>query len=181
MAVRARARLLAAARELFYSEGIRAVGVERLLEASGVGRASFYRHFGSKDDLVAAMLDDYDVEYRTWLRTRVGELGGDALAVFDAVAEHAEQSHFRGCAFLNTMAEIADPADPVHARVAAHKSAVTGYLAELLTDTGVEAPDHVAARWMMLLDGAVVTASYRKDATAFSRAREIATRDLSVH
>ncbi|WP_026455009.1 TetR/AcrR family transcriptional regulator [Saccharomonospora iraqiensis] len=181
MAVRARERLLAAARELFYSEGVRAVGVERLLEASGVGRASFYRHFDSKDDLVAAMLDDYDVEYRTWLRTRVAELGGDPSTVFDAVAEHAEQSHFRGCAFLNTMAEIADPDDPLQARVAAHKSAVTDYLAELLTNAGVEASDHIAARWMMLLDGAVVTAGYMQDATPFSRAREIATRDLSAH
>ncbi|MBP2382491.1 TetR/AcrR family transcriptional regulator [Brachybacterium sacelli] len=83
MAVKARQRLLAAAGELFYSEGVRAVGLERLLEESGVGRASFYRHFAGKDELVAAMLDDYDAEYRTWLRTRVAELGNEPLAVFD--------------------------------------------------------------------------------------------------
>ncbi|MFC5379156.1 TetR/AcrR family transcriptional regulator, partial [Brachybacterium sacelli] len=175
---KARQRLLAAAGELFYSEGVRAVGLERLLEESGVGRASFYRHFAGKDELVAAMLDDYDAEYRTWLRTRVAELGNEPLAVFDAVAERAELTRFRGCAFVNTMAEIANPADPIHARAAAHKAAVTGYLAELLTAAGVEPADRLARRWMLLLDGAVVAASYRQDVQAFAEAKSIASPDL---
>ncbi|MCP2252064.1 transcriptional regulator, TetR family [Prauserella aidingensis] len=180
MAVKARQRLLAAARELFYSEGVRAVGLDRLLEESGVGRASFYRHFAGKDELVAAMLDDYDSEYRTWLRARVAELGGDPLAVFDAVAERAELTRFRGCAFVNTMAEIADPDDPVHMRAAAHKAAVRDYVAELLTAAGVGAADRIAARWMLLLDGAVVTAGYQRNVQAFSEAKSMAGADLAA-
>ncbi|SDT06990.1 DNA-binding transcriptional regulator, AcrR family [Brevibacterium sandarakinum] len=180
MAVQARQRLLAAAGELFYSEGVRAVGLERLLEESGVGRASFYRHFAGKDELVAAMLDDYDAEYRTWLRARVGELGHEPLAVFDAVAERAESTAFRGCAFINTMAEITDPADPIHTRAAAHKAAVTDYLAELLTSADAKSADRLARRWMLLLDGAVVTASYLKNVHAFAEAKSIARADLAA-
>jgi AcrR family transcriptional regulator len=180
MAVQARQRLLAAAGELFYSEGVRAIGLDRLLEESGVGRASFYRHFAGKDELVAAMLDEYDSEYRTWLRTRVAELGNEPLAVFDAVAERAERTHFRGCAFLNTMAEIADPADPIHTRAAKHKAAVSDYLAELLTAAGIEVADRLAPRWMLLLDGAVVTASYQQNAQAFAEAKSMASADLAA-
>lgn len=178
MAVRARERLLNAARKLFYAEGIRAVGVERLLEESEVGRASFYRHFASKDDLVAAMLNDYDREYRTWLNARVNDLGGNPLAVFDAAAERAVQTGFRGCAFLNAMAEVGDPDDPVHRLATEHKRSVTSYLAKLLTSNSVAAPQEAASRWMMLLDGAVVTAGYERTTTPFTRARALAAKDL---
>ncbi|WGP06199.1 TetR/AcrR family transcriptional regulator [Bacillus subtilis] len=180
MAVKARQRLLTAARGLFYAEGIRAVGLERLLAESGVGRASFYRHFASKDDLVAAMLDDYDTEYRTWLHERVTELGNEPLAVFDAVAERAEAAGFRGCAFINTMAEVADPTDPVYARAAAHKAAVTDYIAELLGRAGIQQPDSLASTWMLLLDGAVVTASYQQSAHPFAKAESMAAADLTA-
>lgn len=174
MAVKARQRLLTAAGDLFYAEGVRAVGLERLLDESGVGRASFYRHFTGKDDLVAAMLDDYDAEYRDWLRTRVAELGNEPLAVFDAAAERADATRFRGCAFLNVMAEIADPADPIHARAAAHKAAVTDYLAELLTGVGIDPAAELAYRWMLLLDGAIVTAAYQRDVRPFAEAKSLA-------
>ncbi|MFD2028532.1 TetR/AcrR family transcriptional regulator [Promicromonospora aerolata] len=180
MAVKARQRLLETAGKLFYSEGVRAVGLERLLEESGVGRASFYRHFASKDELVAAMLDDYDAEYRTWLRTRVSELGNEPLAVFDAVAERARLTRFRGCAFINTMAEVTDPDDPIHCRAASHKAAVTDYLAELLDTAGIEAADDLAGRWMLLLDGAVVTASYRQNGRVFAEAKSIASAVLAA-
>src|ERR1700754_2329559 len=103
MATHARERLLRTAEQLFYAEGVRAVGVERLLTVSGVGRASFYRHFASKDDLVVAVLRNYDEAWRGWLTQRVQELGGDPLAVFDALAERFASADFRGCASINTM------------------------------------------------------------------------------
>ncbi|MEU6238022.1 helix-turn-helix domain-containing protein, partial [Kitasatospora sp. NPDC047058] len=68
MATQARARLLSTAEDLFYAEGVRAVGVDRILTESGVGRASFYRHFAGKDDLVVAVLQGRDERWRQWLR-----------------------------------------------------------------------------------------------------------------
>src|SRR5437660_1647306 len=98
MATRARERLLDAAEELFYAEGVRAVGVERILAESGVGRASFYRHFASKDDLVVAVLRRRDQAWRAWLAERVDALGGKPLDVFAALAERFACADFRGCA-----------------------------------------------------------------------------------
>src|SRR5436190_23651368 len=101
MATHARERLLDAAEELFYAEGIRGVGVERILAESGVGRASFYRHFQSKDELVVAVLRARDERWRLWLDEAVTAHGGGPLAVFDALAERFAAVDFRGCAFIN--------------------------------------------------------------------------------
>lgn len=98
-----------AAEDLFYAEGIQSVGVERLLAVSGVGRASFYRHFASKDSLVIAVLQHRDEHWRAWLESTVTAHGGGPLAVFDALAEGADNPGFRGCAFINAVAETASP------------------------------------------------------------------------
>src|SRR5262249_25753315 len=124
----------------FYAEGVRAVGVERILTESGVGRASFYRHFASKDDLVVAVLGGRDERWRDWLRTTVD--GYDLppaerpMAVFDALAERFARDDFRGCAFINTMIETADRDSAAHQVAAAHKAAVTDYLDTLLAEAG---------------------------------------------
>ncbi|ADB48853.1 TetR/AcrR family transcriptional regulator [Conexibacter woesei] len=180
MATRARDRLLQAARDLFYAEGIRAVGVERLLDRSGVGRASFYRHFDSKDALVVAMLRGYDEEYRAWLQARVAELGGEPLVLFDALAERAEQSGFRGCAFLNAMAEVSDPDSAVHRMGVEHKRAVTAYVAALLDEAGYADHDALARQLMVLMDGATVTAHYERTTDAARRARAAAAATLAA-
>lgn len=91
MATHARERLIEAAKELFFAEGIRAVGVERLLADSGIGRASFYRHFTGKDELVVAVLKERDTSWRRWLAAEVDARGGAPLAVFDALAQDAER------------------------------------------------------------------------------------------
>src|ERR1700754_865043 len=132
VATQARRRLLETAERLFYAEGTRAVGVERILEESGVGRASFYRHFASKDDLIVAVLRRRDTAWREWLATRVEALASTAhakpLAVFDALEERFGWQDFRGCAFINTIVETADPASAAHAVAIEHKSAVIDYL-----------------------------------------------------
>ncbi|MEV7212004.1 TetR/AcrR family transcriptional regulator [Kitasatospora cineracea] len=156
MATHARARLLDTAEALFYAEGIRAVGVERILAASGVGRASFYRHFAGKDALAVAVLTRHDQGWRDWLAARVAELGGHPLAVFDALAERFAREGFRGCAFLNTMLETADPDSPAHRVAAAHKRRVAEYLAGLLAAAGH--PPGLARQLLLLMDGATVTA-----------------------
>ncbi|MEV4559527.1 TetR/AcrR family transcriptional regulator [Kitasatospora sp. NPDC049285] len=176
MATHARARLLDTAEQLFYAEGIRAVGVERILADSGVGRASFYRHFAGKDDLVVAVLARRDQNWRDWLSERVTALGGKPLNVFDALAERFARADFRGCAFINTMVETADPDSPAHRVAAEHKEKVTGYLAALLAADGRPGDQaaELSRRLVLLMDGAIVTALREGTTAPAAEARAIA-------
>ncbi|WP_282202026.1 TetR/AcrR family transcriptional regulator [Kitasatospora fiedleri] len=182
MATRARARLLDTAEALFYAEGVRAVGVERILAESGVGRASFYRHFAGKDELVVAVLARRDRDWRAWLAARVAELGGRPLDVFDALAERFARADFRGCAFINAVVESADPGSAAHRVAVAHKEQVIGYVAGLLGDEGYR-PDGVvglARRLVLLMDGATVTALREGTPAPAAEAREIAAALLTA-
>ena len=178
MAVNARERLLTTAEDLFYAEGIRAVGVERILSASGVGRASFYRHFAGKDDLVVAVLSGRDERWRGWLRSTVDGYRRTAadrpLAVFDALAERFAHDGFRGCAFINTMIEAADRDSAAHRVADAHKRAVTEYLDTLLAEAGRDDHAELAPELMLLFDGAIVTALREGNPDAAMRAKRIA-------
>ncbi|MFF4041231.1 TetR/AcrR family transcriptional regulator [Streptomyces sp. NPDC001816] len=174
MATHARERLLDAAEDLFYAEGIRAVGVERILAASGVGRASFYRHFASKDDLVVAVLQRRDQAWRAWLAERVDAFGGEPLDVFHALAERFANADFRGCAFINTMAETADTGSAAYRVAAEHKERVTAYVAGLLASSGYEDAEALARRFVLLMDGAIVTALRERTSAPAAEARAVA-------
>jgi AcrR family transcriptional regulator len=179
MPTNARERLLQGAEELFYQEGIQAVGVERLLATTGVGRASFYRHFAGKDDLVHAVLERRDAHWHAWLAETLAAHGGGPLSLFDALAESAESEHYRGCAFINAMAEAADPNGEIFRLANEHKSKVTVLLDRLLEEDGH--PDHhaLAEQFTLLMDGATVTAMRERNGAAARRARAIAERLLA--
>src|SRR5439155_26406388 len=108
----ARERILVTASDLFYAEGLRAVGVDTIILQAGVAKASFYKHFPSKDDLVLAFLERRDTLWRKWLAETVEPLSPDPagrqLAVFDALAERFARDDFRGCAFINSIVELAN-------------------------------------------------------------------------
>ncbi|MGW2218141.1 TetR/AcrR family transcriptional regulator [Nonomuraea sp. NPDC001684] len=174
MPTRARERLLDAAEDLFYAEGIRAVGVERILSVSGVGRASFYRHFPSKDDLVVAVLRRRDERWRAWLAERVEALGGHPLDVFDALAERFARADFRGCAFINTMIETADPDSAAHRVAAEHKERVRAYVSGLIERDGRADAAELAHLFVLLVDGAIVTAVRERSTRPAQRARAAA-------
>ncbi|WP_280724699.1 TetR/AcrR family transcriptional regulator [Kitasatospora sp. MAA4] len=175
----ARERLLQGAEELFYTEGIRAVGVERLLAVTGVGRASFYRHFAGKDELVHAVLKRRDAHWHAWLEETVAAHGGGPLAVFDALAESAESENFRGCAFINAMAEASDPYGEIFRLANEHKGKVKDLLDRLIEEAGY--PDHraLAEQFILLMDGATVTAMRERGGAAARQARAIAERLLA--
>lgn len=175
MPTRARDRLVQAAEELFYAEGVRAVGVERLLTASGVGRASFYRHFQSKEDLVATVLGERDRTWRRGLEEAVAERGGHPLDVFDVMAGRFESADFHGCSFLNAMAETAGSDAGVRRLADAHKTAVAAFFERLLAEAGHRAnAAELARQFVLLLDGALVTALRERSAAPALRARAIA-------
>lgn len=179
MATRARERLIDVADQLFYAEGVRAVGIDRILEVSGVGKASLYRHFAGKEELVVAVLRQRDEQWRAWLAGRVEArpVGERPLAVFDALAERFARRDFRGCAFINTMVETADPDSPAYRAAAEHKQRLTAYVDGLLRAAGQargEEDDKLAGRLVLLIDGAIVTSLRERTPDAAAQAKEIA-------
>src|SRR5918996_2432457 len=154
-----RQRILDTASELFYREGVRAVGVDRIVAESGVAKMSLYSHFGSKDALIAAWLKRRDAEWMDWLEQRVEAKGGDIAAVFDALAEWFRRPDFRGCAFVNTQAELGSSNSAAAEVVVAHKRALLDFLRGPAKKSGAKNPATIAGELLVLVEGAIVTAS----------------------
>ncbi|WP_437292753.1 TetR/AcrR family transcriptional regulator [Sorangium sp. So ce426] len=174
----ARRHILEVAERLFYAEGYRAVGVDRLIAEADVAKATFYRHFPTKDDLLVAVLDARDARFREWLAVRVEALADDPrdrpLAVFDALAELFAADDFRGCAFLNTMVEVASRSHPAHEAAQRHKQRLIDYFDRLLREAGVPSASAMAPQILLLIDGAIVTAVREGGPGAAARARSLA-------
>lgn len=154
----ARARLLATASELFYAEGIHAVGIDRIISTAGVTRATLYRHFPGKDDLVVAYLTqaDHAIRARTDAAIAAGASADDIIrAIGQAIADDLHRPGFRGCAFLNAAAEYPDPAHPVHRAVLAHRQWLLDTVTELFSQTGKPDPEPAGRHFVMLRDGAM--------------------------
>ncbi|PSM38976.1 TetR family transcriptional regulator [Streptomyces dioscori] len=153
----ARSRLLSTACRIFYEEGIHSVGVDRIVTEAQVTRATFYRHFPSKEDLVLAYLDEsHRAEREQAEAALAAELSAaDALRRLSrSIAQRIQVPGFRGCAFLNAVAEYPDPDHPVHQAVLAHRQWFLQTVAELLAKVR-EAPAEAAAHhFVMMRDGA---------------------------
>ncbi|SES04134.1 DNA-binding transcriptional regulator, AcrR family [Propionibacterium cyclohexanicum] len=159
MARKARERLLESARELFAAQGIRAVSVEQILDASGVGRASFYRHFSGKDDLVIAVLAHYNEHWRDLLHHQVPERGAGVLGVFDILAQRFAAPDYRGCLALTALIEFRDPDHPIHQAAVEHQDRTATDLAALLDPAmGRTDRDRIGRQLLQLIDAAMLTA-----------------------
>jgi AcrR family transcriptional regulator len=176
----ARERLLATASRLFYTEGIRSVGVERILAEASVTRATFYRHFPSKEELVLAYLRGVDALTRDGVQTAVESTSSaDAAlrAIGSALAGALAGPDFHGCAFLKASAEFPDLDDPVHRMIVEHRTWYFDTLAALFAQAygdsaGRPQPRHAARHFMMMRDGAMSGAHLdgpTEIATAFER------------
>ncbi|MFI6899181.1 TetR/AcrR family transcriptional regulator [Streptomyces sp. NPDC050256] len=154
----ARARLLGTAIRIFYAEGIHSVGVDRIIEEAQVTRATLYRHFSGKEDLVLAYLEQADQGIRAQVSAAQegGRTPGDRVrAVGRSIAEGIRSEGFRGCAFLNAAAEYPDPAHPIHQAVLVHRQWFLDTVTGLLAQVG-DAPAEAAGRhFVMLRDGAM--------------------------
>ncbi|GAA3515011.1 TetR/AcrR family transcriptional regulator [Aeromicrobium panaciterrae] len=157
----ARDRLLAAAGEIFYREGIHAVGVDRLVSEGGVTRATFYRHFPSKDDLVRAYIEREDAALRALLEAGATQASTPEEAlelVIQGISTDIAQHHTRGCPFINAAAEFPDSKHPVRVAVKAHREWFESTLVDLLTDAGVDDPAATGHALVLLRDAALVGA-----------------------
>jgi AcrR family transcriptional regulator len=173
----ARERLLAAADELFYDEGVHTVGIDRVIERAGVAKASLYSAFGSKDELIRAYLERRHAErverFNRALAT-VESPREKLLAVFDVVGATFTKPTFRGCAFINASAE-SRPGGPVEEV----SDMARGWVRELLTDlaqqAGASDPAGLGRQLAMVYDGAVVGARMDRNPRAIDTAKAIAT------
>ncbi|WP_433296255.1 TetR/AcrR family transcriptional regulator [Pseudonocardia sp. CA-142604] len=166
-----RERILAAANEQFYAEGIRAVSADRLIAAAGVSKVTFYRHFPSKDDLVVAYLDGRAAVERhalEQLRSQTGDACGTLLAIAHAIADMSCSPGFRGCPFINAAAEFADPAHPARKAIATHRAWFATFVKDLLGEMAIPDRETVADQLIILRDGAMVTGYLGPDPAALT-------------
>ncbi|NEA99614.1 TetR/AcrR family transcriptional regulator [Streptomyces sp. SID13726] len=160
-------RLLRTASRLFYAEGIQAVGIDRLVTEAKVTRATFYRHYPSKDDLVSAYLTATAEDIRAAVaQAREGKPPREAVrAVMAVLGDATLEDGFRGCQFLNAAAEYPDRTHPVRAVIDDQRTWLFGVLRDLSAAIGHPEPDHAARVLVMLHDGAFQSAEL-DDATA---------------
>ncbi|GAA1894616.1 TetR/AcrR family transcriptional regulator [Streptantibioticus ferralitis] len=155
-----RERLLSTARRLFYSGGIHAVPVDRLVTEAGVTRATFYRHFPAKEDLVEAYLRATDADLRAAVADALDQADPQqsAAALLDLIGQVTCSAGFRGCHFINASAEYPDPADPVRVAVAEHRAWFQDTVTRLARQAGHPDPDHAGRVLVLLHDGALSAA-----------------------
>ncbi|MFE6814833.1 TetR/AcrR family transcriptional regulator [Streptomyces sp. NPDC057675] len=153
-------RLLNTASRLFYTEGVHTVGVERLVTEAQVTRATFYRHFPSKDHLVASYLTATAAGIRESVaKVREGKSPREAIrAVMSLLGDSTLEDGYRGCHFLNAAAEFSDRDHPVRTVIDQQRSWLFSVLRELSADTGHPDPDHAAQVLILLHDGALQAA-----------------------
>ena len=170
-------RILDVAFQLFYARGIRAVGVDLIIAESGVAKATFYKHFPSKDELVLAYLDKVDGIWSGQLRTSAEAAGPDPtdqlVGIFDALGSACRRDGYRGCAFINAAAQ-ALPGTPVHDRTVAHKRAVLAWVHDLAVHAGVADPTALARSLTLLLDGGLADGALAADPAAATAAKDAA-------
>lgn len=164
----AKLRILSTANRLFYDESIRGVGIDRLIKESRVTKATFYKHYGSKDRLILEYVNGRHRAEVVNLTRIVSDSSDPAMAlraVIDDIAAQLQAPDFRGCAFINAAAEFGDPEHPVREAVSAHRDWYTHALADLLKDLGHPLAGDAADDLILARDGAM-TGGYAGDAVA---------------
>jgi AcrR family transcriptional regulator len=181
----ARERILASAYELFSRRGIRAVGIDEVIERAGVAKATLYRHFPSKDDLVLAFLARREQLWtREWVEAEARRRGStpdeQLLAIFDAFDEWFHADDFEGCSFINVLLETADLEHPVGAASAVHLENIRSIVRMLAEEAGLRDPAGFALSWHILMKGSIVQAA-EGDRDAAQRARTIGALLIDQH
>jgi AcrR family transcriptional regulator len=176
-----RDRILRAASELFAGEGIRVTGVDALIERAGVAKATFYRHFPSKDELVTAWLRGEEARWIDWVIEQQERSAAPPLRrlveFWALLGDWMERHDFPGCPFLNTLAEIRDRDHPARREVRSYVGEVEGYLARTATEAGVPEPKDFASRLRFLAMGTCVAFANEGTRAPAATARD-ATIDL---
>ncbi|WP_426989342.1 TetR/AcrR family transcriptional regulator [Pseudarthrobacter sp. Y6] len=172
-----RGRILAAAYELFSRRGVRDVGVNELIERSGVAKATFYRHFPSKDALVLAFLEQRDQIWTVDSIVGQAKLRGTTpteqlLAIFDVFGDWFLRDDFEACSFINILLEMG-PAHPLGLASIEYLARIRGHVQALAEQAGLDRPEDFARSWHILMKGSIVSAA-EGDTLAAKRAQQMA-------
>ena len=171
----ARDRILASAYELFAHRGIRAVGIDEVIRRAEVAKATLYRHFASKDELVLAFLQQREQLWtKEWVEAEARRRGNtpeeQLLAIFDLFDEWFHRDDFEGCSFINVLLEMNDRTTRAGGASAVHLANIRSFICELATDAGLRDPEQFAHSWHILMKGSIVAAG-EGDADAARRAQ----------
>jgi AcrR family transcriptional regulator len=172
----ARERLLAAADELFYEEGVHIVGIDRVIERAGVAKASLYNSFGSKDELVRSYLEGRHRAREEAVSRKLAEYdtpAGRVLGVFDALDELVGRPGFRGCAFLNASGEAGSGSAVVEV-CDGFRAWLRSLFLDLTRAAGARDPESLGRQLLLLYDGVMVSAKMDHDPNATAAARTVA-------
>jgi len=159
--MRPRERIISAARDLFRKHGIRGVGVDTIAEAAGTNKMTLYRHFASKDVLIAEclgqMVGEFETAWQEMAKAHAGDPQGQLRAWLHFVGTYKLQQAERGCAFLNAAVELPDKNHPARRVVEQHKSRHRAKLIELCEEAGLVEPELLADKMFLLCEGARVS------------------------
>jgi AcrR family transcriptional regulator len=182
----ARRRILDSAYELFSRRGIRAVGIEELINRAGVAKATFYHHFSSKDDLVLAFLEQRELRWtKDWVEAEARRRGNtpeeQLLAIFDLFDGWFQRDDFEGCSFINVLLEFGGSNGHALGRAsAAYLENIRSVVRTLAEEAGLRDPGSFALSWHILMKGSIVQAG-EGDREAAQRAKSIARLLIDQH
>jgi len=178
MSLNLQEKILQAATELFYSQGIKATGVDAIVKAANTTKMSLYKYFSSKDELVLAFLRKRDQDFRAWFVDQVNARAetpkAKLLAVFDVFDEWMAIPEFRGCAFINAAAEFPLEGNPVHQVSAEFYDNFRSYIADLAGQCGSKSPESLALQLSLLLEGAIVSEQMKRHSGSAEQAKQAA-------
>lgn len=171
-------KILQAASELFYNQGIRATGVDAIAKAANTTKMSLYKYFPSKSDLVLAFLRRRDEDFSIWFAGQVEARANDPkdklLAIFDIIDEWLAIPEFRGCAFINASAEFPQEENPVHKVSTEFYDRFRSYIANLAIQSGAKSPENLALQLSLLVEGAIVSEQMKRHSSAAIQAKQAA-------
>ena len=163
----ARGRLLSAATRLFCKNGINATGIDAIINEAGTAKTTLYKLFGSKTNLVHAVLESEGKQWREWFIASVEAGGGSAQAkltrIFPALKEWFREERFYGCPFINAVGEHDKDLKQFRAIAMKHKKVVLAYIEKLAGEMGAAEPEMLAHQLGILIDGAIVAAMVSRD------------------
>ena len=185
MAVLARQRILDSAYELFSRHGVRATGIDEVIKSASVAKATLYRHFTSKDELVLAFLQQREQLWtKGWVEKEARRRGdtpeAQLLAIFDLFHEWFQKEDFEGCSFINILLEMNDRTNPIGKASADHLNNIRSIIHSLAEEAGLREPEQFAHSWHILMKGSIVAAG-EGDRDAAGRAQAMGRLLIEQH